>query len=309
MIDVEGLTVRYGELAAVSSVSLAVAEGSICGLIGPNGAGKTSTMRALVGLLVPDGGRCLVNGIDVLDEPEAVRRLVGYMPDFFGVYDHLKVWEYLEFFGELYGLGGVNLRRRIGEVLEITDLTIKTDAYIGGLSRGMKQRLCLGRALVHEPRVLLLDEPASGVDPTGRYQMRQLIRSLGEAGKTILVSSHILPELSDLCDSLAIMEKGRLVASGTLDQIASLAQKRRRLTMRILDGQAAKAVELLGGVEAVRKAEAREDEVDVEMSDDPEAVADVLATLVAAGLRIGGVTEEKTDLEDLYLSLTHGELA
>jgi ABC-2 type transport system ATP-binding protein len=309
VIQVEALTIRYDDLTAVSSATLTVPTGSVFGLIGPNGAGKTSTIRAIVGLLVPDEGRCLVKGLDVLERPDDVRRLVGYMPDFFGVYDHLRVWEYLEFFGQLYGLGGAHLEGRIGEILDISNLGGKREAFIGGLSRGMKQRLCLARALVHDPEVLILDEPASGVDPTGRYEIRKLIRDLGDAGKTVLVSSHILPELADVCDSIAILERGVVVASGSLAEIAARVQPSRQLTLRILGGQAERAALALAGVAAVRKTETAGDEVICDLADDPEAVADVLEALVSAGVRIGSVAEHHTELEDLYLRLTHGELA
>ena len=301
--------VKYDELVAVREASLEIEPGQVFGLIGPNGAGKTSLIRALAGLLVPDAGRCLVHGIDVQEDAVAVRRLMGYMPDFFGVYDNLKVWEYLEFFGQVHGLQPARLRQRTEEVLQTTDLTIKYDALVGGLSRGMKQRLCLARALLHDPQVLLLDEPASGVDPGGRHALRQIIRELGRAGKTILVSSHILPELADICDSVGIMERGCLLASGTLAQVTTLLGCCRRLTLRILARRAAEAPAALAGLPSVQGTEVRGDEVEVRLADSEEAVADMLERLVGHGLRIGDVRAEENDLERLYLQLTHGELA
>jgi len=286
-----------------------VPAGSAVGLAGPNGAGKTSLMRAVCGLLVPRSGRCLVGGVDVQSDPARVHACIGYMPDFFGLYDHLYVWEYLEFFGQVYHMPEAKLRKRIDEVLGLTDLGGKRDALVGELSRGMKQRLCMGRALLHDPGVLVLDEPASGVDPRGRYEIRQMLSRLASTGKTILVSSHILPELSEVCDSLAIMESGRLVASGSLEEIGHELSGIRVMTMRILDGRAQRVPELLADMPAVAEVQVSGDSAEVRVADSDEAVADLLARLTAAGIRIGGVTERRADLEQLYLQLTEGTLA
>lgn len=309
MIAVENLTIKYGDLVAVRSLSLRIGSGWIFGLIGPNGAGKTSVIRCLAGLLVPDEGQCTVDGVNVGEDPVAVRRRLGYMPDFFGVYDNLRVCEFLEFFGQLYELEPARLRSRTDDVLELTDLTVKRDALVGGLSRGMKQRLCLARAMLHEPSTLLLDEPASGVDPGGRYELRQIIRRLGEAGKTVLVSSHILPELADICDSIGIMESGHLLASGPLAEVSGALGSRGSLKLRILDDRAAEAPPLLAGLAAVGDIQLRGDEVELQLPDDSEVVAEVLTRLVTGGLRIGHVHQEENELERLYLRLTHGELA
>jgi ABC-2 type transport system ATP-binding protein len=309
MISIDNLVIRYGDLVAVRGVSLEVPSGAVYGLVGPNGAGKTSLIRALAGLLVPEDGQLSIRGIDVQAHPQGVRRILGYMPDFFGVYDHLTVHEYLEFFGQLYGLQAAWLRDRIGEVLAFTDLTEKVDAEVGGLSRGMKQRLCLARCLVHDPDVLLLDEPASGVDPRGRYELRQLIARLGAAGKTILVSSHILPELADVCDSVAILERGNLVACGPVASISGQAEPVRTLNLRLLAGGAEQLREVLQDFAPLRQVTGRGSEVELRVVDRDEIVADLLERLIAGGVRIGGITEQKTDLEELYLRLTHGELA
>jgi ABC-2 type transport system ATP-binding protein len=309
VITIENLTIKYEDLVAVRSLNLQIDSGWVFGLIGPNGAGKTSVIRCLAGLLVADEGRCTVDGVAVGENPVAVRRRLGYMPDFFGVYDNLRVCEYLEFFGQLYELGPARLRRRTDEVLELTDLTVKRDALVGGLSRGMKQRLCLARAMLHEPGTLLLDEPASGVDPGGRYELRQIIRRLGEAGKTVLVSSHILPELADICDSIGIMESGRLLASGPLAEVSAALGSRNTLTLRILDNRAADAPAFLAGMEAAGDVQVRGDEVEMQLPDNGEAVAEVLTRLVTGGLRIAHVHQEENELERLYLRLTHGELA
>jgi len=309
MIRIENLTIKYGELVAVDDVSLQVGKGSVFGLVGPNGAGKTSMIRALAGLLMPAKGRCFIADIDVHENPIQARRLIGYMPDFFGLYDHLTVREYLELFGQLHGLRGKKLRERIDYVIELTELEIKTDQYISGLSRGMRQRLCFARAILHDPPVYLLDEPASGVDPRGRYQIRQTIRKLGDQGKTVFVSSHILPELSDICDSIGIIERGKLVAAGTVESIAEKLGRYRVLSMRILDGLAEKVREALADMPAVASVDVVEEQVEVQVADDDNVVAEVISRLVNAGLRIGAISERRIDLEKLYMELTRGELA
>jgi ABC-2 type transport system ATP-binding protein len=247
--------------------------------------------------------------VDVQEDPAAVHGLIGYMPDFYGVYDHLLVREYVRFFGETYGLADGPLRVRTDEVLALTRLTEKADTAIGGLSRGMKQRLCLARCLVHEPKVLLLDEPASGIDPGGRYDLRKLIAHLGATGTTVFVSSHILPELADVCDSVGIMERGELRACGAVAEIAGLAGAERVATITVLGGQAVRARELLADFPPVHEAAVRDDALEVRLTDSDEAFADLLALLVGEGIRVGGVTEQKSDLEQLYLKLTRGDLA
>ncbi|MBM3474568.1 MAG: ABC transporter ATP-binding protein [Armatimonadetes bacterium] len=309
MISIDDLVICYGDLVAVRGVSLEVPTGAVYGLVGPNGAGKTSLIRALAGLLVPERGRLSIRGIDVQGNPRAVRRFLGYMPDFFGVYDHLTVHEYLESFGQLYDLHPAWLTDRIRQVLEFTDLTGKVDAEVGGLSRGMKQRLCLARSLLHDPDVLLLDEPASGVDPRGRYELRQLIAQLGAARKTILVSSHILPELADVCNSVAIMERGNLVACGPVASISGQAEPVRILNLRPLGGEVERVREVLHDFAPLRQITERGNEVELQVADRDEVVAELVERLVAGGVRIGSLTEQRTDLEEAYLRLTHGELA
>ena len=309
MIEIRDLTIRYDDLVAVHSVSLDVPAGSVLGLVGPNGAGKTSMIRALAGVLVPDGGELSIDGIDVQEDPTAIHRLIGYMPDFFGVYDYLTAREYVELFGQLHDVPPQRLQDQVAEALSLTNLSEKAEAAVGSLSRGMKQRLCLARCLVHEPDVLLLDEPASGVDPRGRYEVRQLIARLGSMGKTVLVSSHILPELAEVCDSVAILERGRLVASGSVASIAGQIEPLRVLTMRVLGGQAQRARELLQGFEPLRQIEVQGDTLELRLVDDDEAMADLLARLVADGIRIGNMTQRRADLEQLYLQLTQGALA
>ena len=219
MIQIKDLTKTYRDLTAVRGLNLTIEKGDVFGFIGPNGAGKTTTIKVLATLLEPTTGAAYVDGVDVVRNPLEVRRLIGYMPDFFGVYDDVKVWEYLDFFAAAYKIP-VNKRKGIiDDVLELTDLTGKREAYVESLSRGMKQRLCLSKTLVHDPKVLLLDEPASGLDPRARIEFRALLKELQSMGKTIFVSSHILPELADFCNVVGIMERGHLIVSGRVNDI------------------------------------------------------------------------------------------
>ncbi|HUE75234.1 MAG TPA: ABC transporter ATP-binding protein, partial [Chloroflexota bacterium] len=211
MIHISGLRKRYGRVRALDGLSLDVPAGAIYGFIGQNGAGKTTTLRILATLLLPDDGVARVAGVDVLRQPDEVRRLIGYMPDFFGVYEDLKVGEYLDFYGSLYGIRPPAVASLRDNLLDLVDLGVKRDEYVDGLSRGMQQRLCLARALIHDPSVLLLDEPASGLDPVARVEMREMLKELAGLGKTILISSHILSELADLCTHVGMVSGGRLV--------------------------------------------------------------------------------------------------
>src|SRR5499427_1299852 len=221
MIRLENVTKRYGQMAAVDNVSLDIARGEVFGFIGPNGAGKTTTIKMLATLMLPNTGKLTIGGFDVERQPVEVRRIIGYMPDSFGVYEDLLVWEYLDYFSALYRIDTTSRKRAINDVLELTDLTSKRDAQVMSLSRGMKQRLCLAKTLLHDPDVLLLDEPASGLDPHARIEIRELIRELCRMGKTVLVSSHILTELADFCTSIGIIEAGRLLAAGRIDEITA----------------------------------------------------------------------------------------
>jgi len=210
LIELHGLTKRYGNLTAVDDLTLTIEEGAVFGFIGPNGAGKTTTMRILTTLLRPTSGTARIAGHSVTDDPRAVRRAIGYMPDFFGVYEDMKVWEYLDFFAACYDIPAARRAGMIDDLLALVDLGPKRDAFVDTLSRGMKQRLCLARTLTHDPRVLILDEPASGLDPRARIEMRELLRALQDMGKTIFFSSHILSEVADICTSIGIIEHGRL---------------------------------------------------------------------------------------------------
>jgi ABC-2 type transport system ATP-binding protein len=317
-IETRGLTRLYGKLAAVQDLNLIVPQGSLFGLIGPNGAGKTTTLRMLAGLLEPSSGEIIVNGQPINQNLNHLRRQIGYMPDFFGVYEDLVVWEYLDFFARCYDLPAKQRTQVIDELLELVDLTEKRDAYVHTLSRGMRQRLCLAHAMVHDPQVLLLDEPASGLDPRARVEMRELLRELGAMGKTVVLSSHILAELAELCDYIGIIERGRLVVSGRLDAIRAQVQGGRKLRVRVLGDLAQAEAVLRGrpGVGDIFPAPTNGDEQDtppseleVDFAGNDQAVADLLEALVAQKVRVTAFHELHTGLEELFLRLTKGEVA
>ena len=307
-IETRGLTRRFGRVTAVDNLNLQVPAGALFGLIGPNGAGKTTTLRMLAGLLEPTAGEILLNGLVTNHNWREQRRQIGYMPDFFGVYEDMLVWEYLDFFGRCYDLPTGRRRQVTDELLELVDLVAKRDDYVQTLSRGMRQRLCLAHALVHDPRVLLLDEPASGLDPRARVEMRELLRELGAMGKTIVVSSHILTELAELCDSVGIIEKGCLVTSGSLAEISRRVRQGRTLRLKVLSDRAEAEATLrhqpgVGGVYEVNG------NLEAEFLGDDEATAGLLAALVAQGIKVVSFGEVTSDLEDVFLRLTKGEVA
>jgi ABC-2 type transport system ATP-binding protein len=302
-IETRQLTRRFGKVTAVSGLNLQVPSGALFGLIGPNGAGKTTTLRMLAGLLEPTSGEIAIGGQVTNHNWRGLRTQIGYMPDFFGVYEDMLVWEYLDFFGRCYDLPAARRQQVVDELLELVDLAGKREAYVQTLSRGMRQRLCLAHALVHDPQVLLLDEPASGLDPRARVEMRELLRELGAMGKTVIVSSHILTELAELCDSVGIIEKGRLVASGPVAEINRQLHEGHTLRLQILsDLEAAQAA--LRGWRGVGSVFATGNLLDVEFLGDEQAAADLLAALVSQGVRVAAFSPVTSDLEEIFLRLT-----
>ncbi|MGQ9728508.1 MAG: ABC transporter ATP-binding protein [Candidatus Fervidibacter sp.] len=235
-LEVKGLRKEFGQLVAVKDVHFSLQPGDIFGYIGPNGAGKTTTLRILATLLEPTAGTTFINGIDIVKHLEEARPLIGFMPDFFGLYEGITVWEYLSFFAEAHGIPSRERKQVIENVLELTGLTIKSDAYVETLSRGMQQRLCLAKTLLHDPLLLPLDEPASGLDPRARAELKELLKEIGAMGKIVIVSSHILPELSDFCNKIGIIEKGELLLWGDVDKIMRQLQLTKLLSIRCLDG-------------------------------------------------------------------------
>ena len=301
-----GLIKRYPGTVAVAGLDLDVAEGEIFGFVGPNGAGKTTTLRILATLLKPTAGLAEVAGIDVRRNPDAVRRILGFMPDVFGVYDDMKVWEYLDFFARCYGIPSARRRQMIGDLLDLVDLGNKRDAYVQGLSRGMQQRLCLAHTLVHDPEVLLLDEPASGLDPRARVELRELLRELRSLGKTIVISSHILPELEELCTAVAIVDHGQVLAHGKVSDIERRLRFGAVLRVRILTGNSLEvARDHFAADPRVASATILDDgQIELGFRGDDEASAQLLATAVAAGIRITSFARAASDLEELFLQVT-----
>ncbi|WP_028458850.1 ABC transporter ATP-binding protein [Chloroflexus sp. Y-396-1] len=307
-IETIELTHRYKKLIALDRLNLQVPQGCIYGFIGPNGAGKTTTLRLLAGLQTPTSGEIRLMGERLTTR--LAQRFVGYMPDFFGVYDDLRVWEYLDFFARCYGLRGARLRQVVDELLELVDLSDKRDAFVQTLSRGMQQRLCLAHALVHDPPILLLDEPASGLDPRARVELRELLRTLRDMGKTIMLSSHILSELAEVCDAIGIIDHGRILISGSLAEVQQQLATGSRVRMRIArESDVVLALTLLQHqplVQAVSTvpADPRSLIVDFIQPVDEEQCATFLSELVKAGVAVSEFSARSENLEEFFLRLT-----
>ena len=307
IVTARGLVKRYDKTLAVGGLDLDVAEGEIFGLVGPNGAGKTTTLRILSTLLVPDSGDAEIAGASVRRNPNDVRRVLGFMPDVFGVYDDMKVWEYLDFFARCYGIAAPTRRRMIGDLLDLVDLADKRDSYVQGLSRGMQQRLCLAHTLVHDPAVLVLDEPASGLDPRARIELRELLRELRSLGKTILISSHILPELEELCTAVAIVDRGQVLAQGRVADIEQRLRAGSVLRVRLLaDGDELEAaVTWFGDQLDVASAQLLADgTIELGFRGDDAATAALLGAAVRHGLSVVSFARAASDLEELFLQVT-----
>jgi len=311
IIEIQGLTKKYGTLTALDDLNLTIEEGGVFGFIGPNGAGKTTTMRILTTLLKPTSGKAWVAGCSVLNDPRGVRRAIGYMPDFFGVYEDMKVWEYLDFFAACYDIPPQTRTGMIDDLLALVDLGHKKEAYVESLSRGMKQRLCLARTLTHDPQVLILDEPASGLDPRARIEMRELLRELKNMGKTIFFSSHILSEVADICTSIGIVEAGRLIAHGDMAEMKKQLRAHRLIQMRVI-GETQPLQEFLVGYEGVHQItpgtelDLPIDTLRIDFGGDDEALQQLLAAIVARDIPLLTFQEETGDLEDVFLHVTKG---
>jgi ABC-2 type transport system ATP-binding protein len=308
MIETRDLTKMYGELYALDRLTLRLQPGDVYGFIGPNGAGKTTTMRILATLLNPSWGEATVCGHSIYTGSKEIRRLIGYMPDFFGVYDDMRVVEYLEFFAAAYRIDGPRRKKKCEEVLELVDLTYKRDALVTSLSRGMTQRLGLARVLLHEPQVLLLDEPASGLDPRARIEMRNLLKELRKTGKTILVSSHILPELADICNKIGIIERGKLLFDGDVESAIRQVRSKKVLHVVVADGRNAEALAVVKGHPDVDSAEhqTRDDLLIVTLKDMVADGSNLADHLMRQGYKLKLLKEEEIDLEDVFMGITKG---
>lgn len=310
MIDIIGLTKKYGSFTALDELHLQIDAGVVFGFVGANGAGKSTTFSILSTLLAPTSGKAFVNGVNVVENPAEVRKYLGYMPDFFGVYDQLKVDEYLDFYGASYNLSAAEREKLIPELLELVNLTDKRYEYVDLLSRGMKQRLCLARTLIHDPKVLILDEPASGLDPRARTEMRDILKHLKSMGKTILISSHILPELAEMCDEIGVLERGRLIARGNVNTIQDQLMADKEIIVKML-GDIEPAVRFFEedpNVTAIEK-EANEGIVKFYFKGTREEQIALLKKAYLSDLAIYSATEVEKDLEDVFMAITKGAAA
>lgn len=306
MIEIKDLTKKYGSFTALDSLSLQLDKGVVFGFVGQNGAGKSTTFSILATLLTPTSGTASINGVSVTKEPKKVRKLIGYMPDFFGVYDQLRTNEYLDFYGASYGIPASERAKLIPQLLELVNLSDKQDAYVDVLSRGMKQRLCLARSLIHDPDVLILDEPASGLDPRARVEMREILKELKSMGKTILISSHILPELAEMCDEIGVIDKGKLIAHGSVGDIQQQLQAEKVLVVTVgrevektvaffEDHPQVSRIKLIGG-----------HSVQFLFAGDDDAQMNLLKSAIMANIPILSFKQLETNLEDVFMEITKG---
>jgi ABC-2 type transport system ATP-binding protein len=311
IIEIQGLTKKYGSLTALHELNLNIEEGAVFGFIGPNGAGKTTTMRILTTLLKPTSGKAWVAGHSVLTDQRGVRQAIGYMPDFFGVYEDMKVWEYLDFFAACYDVPKLSRLGMIDDLLALVDLGHKREEFVESLSRGMKQRLCLARTLAHDPQILILDEPASGLDPRARIEIRELLRELKRMGKTIFFSSHILSEVADICTSIGIVEAGQLIAHGDMEEMKRKLRAHRLISVKVL-GEITAVQEFLlhsdnvDSMAAGIEAGLATNEVRFDFVGDDATLSQLLANMINSGISVTSFNEEVGDLEDVFLQVTQG---
>jgi ABC-2 type transport system ATP-binding protein len=314
IIEIKDLSKKYGKRTAVNQLNLAVEAGEIFGFVGPNGAGKTTTLRILATLLRANGGEAFIAGHSVRKAPRGVRGVIGYMPDSFGIYHDMRVWEYLDFFGACYHLREGERKRLVNDLLELVDMTPRRDEMVDKLSRGMQQRLGLARTLIHDPQVLILDEPASGLDPRARVEIRELLVELARMGKTVFFSTHILADVAEICTRVGIIEAGRIVATGTLDELQRGLATQRAVHISVLD-RAAEAQEFLtalpgvGGVEAhVEQNQEQRTRLEVKFTGDDAALSAMLSGLTARSIPIVHFSEDSQNLEDIFMQLTKSSL-
>jgi len=305
MIKTEDLTKVYGDLKAIDSLTLELDDGDLFGFIGPNGSGKTTTMRILATLLQPSWGEATVCNYSIYTHPKEIRRLIGYMPDFFGVYDDMTVIEYLNFFAAAYRIKGPSRRKICDDVLGLVDLGYKRDAFVTSLSRGMTQRLGLARVLLHDPKVLLLDEPASGLDPRARIEIRTLLKQLGKTGKTIMVSSHILPELADICNKVGIIERGELLVNAEVAEVMRRVRQQPLVKIGVVGDQEA-AARLIEQHSSVERVDLRNGHIYATLAKGIDDYSDLATALFENGYRIKTFQEDEINLETAFMALTKG---
>ena len=305
MLYINNLYKAYGRFLAVNNLSLHIPAGDLFGFVGPNGAGKTTTIRIVCGLLKASAGTVSINGIDAMRSKKEIKKQIGYVPDFFGVYDNLKVKEYMEFYGSMYGMYTRDITKISDDLLDLVNLADKKEVYVDTLSRGMKQRLCVARALIHNPNLLILDEPSSGLDPRARVEMKELLMNLNSMGKTIVISSHILSELSEMCNSIGIMNRGNLVAAGRIEEIMQQVGGRNRIIISVSQNMDA-AVRIARENASVQVESIRENELIISHSGTDQEICQMIAQMIAQEIILTGFKKEEVNLESLFMQLTGG---
>lgn len=303
MLEIKDLRKNFGKFHAINGLDLRIPKGSLYGFVGPNGAGKTTTIKIMTGLLFADGGQVIIDGADVSGGLNELKLKIGYVPDFFGVYDNLKVSEYMEFFASCYGIYGLKARTRYMTLLEQVGLEDKVNFYVDSLSRGMKQRLCLARSLIHDPLLLVLDEPASGLDPRTRFEFKEILKELREQGKTIFISSHVLSELSQMCTDIGIIDQGKMVLSGSMEEILRRVNASNPLIISIL-GSREKALSILKSQPCVQTIAVKDEDIRVNFIGDNQDEALLLQQLVDADVMVHGFYREQGNLESLFMQIT-----
>ncbi|MDP4145364.1 MAG: ABC transporter ATP-binding protein [Bacillota bacterium] len=303
MLVIKDLYKSYGKFTAVNGLNLEIKKGEIFGFIGPNGAGKTTTMRIMAGLLSADSGEVYIDGVSAINDHKKLKEKIGYMPDFFGVYDNLKAIEYMEFYASIYGILGNEATKLCLDLLELVNLREKAEAYVDGLSRGMKQRLCLARSLVHNPELLILDEPASGMDPRARYEMKGILKNLKDMGKTIIVSSHILPELAEICSEIGIIQKGRMVVNGSVNDIMNGMNYAHPIKIKVMN-KIEEALTVIKEMPSLGKASVNDNTITVGFNGDETELSKILQTLVINKIPVISFSQEAGNLEEVFMSIT-----
>lgn len=303
MIEIQGLYKSYGKFVALNQLNLHIDKGELFGFVGPNGAGKTTTMRILSGLLRADGGSATVAGIDALHQSQDLKAKIGYMPDFFGVYDNLRAIEYMEFYASAYGIYGKQATELCMNLMDLVNLSDKAMFYVDSLSRGMKQRLCLARSMVHNPELLILDEPASGLDPRARFEMKGILKNLNDMGKTIIISSHILSELAEMCTTIGIIDRGQMLVKGSVEEIISHLNTSNPLVIKVMEGRE-QAVTLLKENPMVSNVSIQEEQIVINFKGTERQEAELLTALVSAGVQISSFVRQSSNLEEVFMEVT-----
>lgn len=303
MVEIENLYKHYGKFVALDHLDLSIEKGELFGFVGPNGAGKTTTMRIISGLLKADGGQVQIAGVDALKDSQSLKRKIGYMPDFFGVYDNLKAIEYMEFYASIYGIVGKRAKDMCMELMDLVNLSDKAEFYVDSLSRGMKQRLCLARSLVHNPELLILDEPASGLDPRARFEMKGILRNLHDMGKTIVISSHILSELAEMCTTIGIIDKGNMVTKGAVEDIMRRLNTSNPLKIHVIENVES-AVRVIKENPQVENLSIDGMDITVSFNGSEEEEATLLENLVKNGIKVVSYVRETGNLEEVFMMVT-----